>query len=131
MGGLREHTHTLQQKAELPSSPTPLTLRLIDNHRVQQPASSNFLDEGRVECADPRTELLSEGFCAFCQTFVNQDVESGGGNSASQRVPVISLVSEEMGDEMGLLPSVCASVLSGLDAEHDLLVGQHGRHRVH
>lgn len=91
MGGLREHTLTLQQKAELPGSPTSLTLRLIDNHRVQQPASPNLLDKGRIERADPRTELLSENFCAFCQTFVNKDVEGGGGNGASQRVPVIDL----------------------------------------
>jgi len=31
----------------------------------------------------------------------------------------------------GLLPPVCTSVFSRLDAEHDLLVSQHGGHRVH
>lgn len=29
------------------------------------------------------------------------------------------------------LPSVCASMFSGLDAEHDVLVSQHGRYGVH
>ena len=31
----------------------------------------------------------------------------------------------------GFLPSVCTSMFSRLDAEHDVLVGQHGRHGVH
>ena len=31
----------------------------------------------------------------------------------------------------GALPSVCASVLSRLDAKHDVLVGQYCRYRIH
>lgn len=91
VGGLREHTPTLQQQAELPSSPTPLAPRLIDDHRVQQPTSPDLLDERRVKCANPRTELPPEHFCALGQTFVNKDVKSGGSDGTPQWVSASSL----------------------------------------
>ena len=133
MGGLREHTPTLQQKAELPSSPTQLTLRLIDDDRIQQPTPPDLLDERGIECANPRAELLPEHLCAFRQTFVDQDIESNGGNGTSQWVSASSLDSQKTKwvDQKSFLPSVCTSVFSGFYAEHDVLIGQYGRHRVH
>lgn len=129
VGGLCEHTPTLQQKAELPGSPTPLALRLVDNHRVQQSTSSDLFDERRVERTNPRAEFLPEDLCAFGQALVDKNVESGGGNGASQRVAVGD--QKRSVDCKGFLPSVRTPVLSGLDAEHDFLVSQHGRHGIH
>lgn len=134
MGGLREHTLSLQQKAELPSSTAPRAPRLIDNHSVQQPESSDFFDERRVERADPRTEFLSKVFSALRQTFVEEDVESGGGEGTSQWITVICLGVRKRRwryVSKGALPSVCASVFSRFDAQHDLLVRQHGGHGIH
>lgn len=57
---LRQHTTALQEQAQVPSSPSPGTLALIDYHGIQEPLAAHELDEWRVEIGDRLAEDLAE-----------------------------------------------------------------------
>lgn len=71
MRRLREYASALQKETKLPSRPPSCAFRLVDDDRVEKPASAYELDERGVEGADGRAEVRAEGVGALREVLVD------------------------------------------------------------
>jgi hypothetical protein len=85
---LRQHTPTLQEQTELPSSPSLRALRLINDDSVQQPPTPHARHKRVLQFCDGRAEELSELERTLGEILFDENVESGHGNGTSQWVAV-------------------------------------------
>jgi hypothetical protein len=134
MRRLGKYAPALEQKAELPRCASARARLLIDDDSIEQPAPAHLLDEWRAQCAHAVAELLAQPLRALREPLVNQNVQCGHRHCAAERVPITRDEHEKWVIIMikkGCAPAVCAAVLAGPDAQHHLLVCEHGRHGVH
>lgn len=112
VGGLGEETLLLKKKAQLPGG-AAVGLRLINDDGVQETATTGEGQSGGLDLGDLGTELLAQDLGLLDQVLLLDDLEGSHGDSASEGVA-----------------SVGGSVLTGLDDEHNVVVGEDGRDGV-
>lgn len=71
------------------------------------------MDEGGVKRDDGGAEDFAEAHGAGSEVLVDEDLEGGGGDGAAEGVAAVG-----------------AAMLAGLDAEHDVAVGEDGGYGV-
>lgn len=114
MSRLGQQALALHQQTKLPSGPSLLARSFVNNHTVEQSSSTNKLDEGRVELGEFRSEDFTELEGSVGEVLLDKNVEGSHGNSATKRVTAVG-----------------RTVLSRLNAKHNILVGEDTRDGVH
>lgn len=112
VGGLGEETLVLEQEAQLPGS-AAVGLALVNDNGVQQTAATGKGEGGVLDLGDGGAELLTEDGGLLDKVLLLDDLEGSDGDSASEGVTTVG-----------------GAVLTGLDAEHDVVVGKDGRDGV-
>lgn len=112
VGGLREETLLLEKEAQLPGG-AAVGLGLVNDNGVQETATTSEGQSWGVDLGDLGTELLTQDVGLLDQVLLLDDLEGSHGDSAAEGVA-----------------SVGGSVLTGLDDEHHLVVGEDSRDRV-
>lgn len=112
VGGLGEETLALEQEAELPGS-TAVGLALVNDNGVQKTAATGKGEGGVLDLGEGSAELLTENSRLLDKVLLLDDLEGSNGDGASERVTTVG-----------------GAVLTGLDAEHDVVVGEDSRDGV-
>lgn len=113
MRRLGEETLALHQEAELPGRAAFRALALLKDDGVEQSPATDLLDKWRADRLDLLAENLAEPLGPVGEVLVDEDIERGHGDGTAERVAAVS-----------------RAVLSGLDGQHDLLVGEHAGNGV-
>jgi hypothetical protein len=109
--------------------PRELALSLMTT-ALNSPRPTDLLDEWRAQGTNATAELLAESFRALREALIDQDIQRGHRHRTGKRIPVH--VSKGVSDERGEgAPAVGAPVLARFNAEHYVLVREHGGYGVH
>lgn len=112
VGGLGEEALALEQEAQLPGS-AAVGLALVNDNGVQKTTATGKGEGGVLDLGDGGAELLAEDGRLLDKVLLLDDLEGGDGDGASEGVTTVG-----------------GAVLTGLDAKHDLVVGEDSRDRV-